>query len=124
MAAVAVPRRLMVFLFRLVALVTVRFRVDALERKVGFFVVEGVFVQQNDVCIPAFMLGVTMFTLRLYRPGQATMESGFVVDVIENVLMIVAVHTQMTLSFFIGCVMAFVTLLFKFFMGLDDRPGH
>jgi hypothetical protein len=52
------------------------------------------------------------------------MKAGFITQVIKNVFVVVALNTELPLFLLVGSVMALCTLLFVFFMSLDDFTGH
>ena len=67
---------------------------------------------------------MTVFTVRCLWAREAAMKAGFLVDILEDVFVVVAIHAQAALPRLVRCVVAFVTLLFVFCMGLDHRARH
>jgi len=124
MAAVTVMWRLMVFLFRFMTGIAGRFCMHAFQAEVGFGVVECRWVKQDYFCISAFMLGVTVLAVSFNRSGQTPMESGFFINVIEYVFMVMALHAKFALSGLVRGVVALTTILFIFLMCLYYRARH
>ena len=86
--------------------------------------VESGLVEQNDLCVPAFVFSMAMLALRFYRSRKAAVKPFLVIDIVEYVFVVMAVHAEFALPILVGLVVAFVALLFEFFMGLDDGPRH
>jgi len=123
-AAVTILWCLVVLLVGFVTGLAIGSGVHALELKIRFRMIEGGRVHQDNFRIPAFVFGMAVLALGFYCSGQAPVQACFIIDVIEDVFMVMTVHTQVTLPRLVGCVVAFVALLLEFFMGLDHRPGH
>lgn len=81
-------------------------------------------VKNNDICISAFMFGMTMFTIIGCLCGKAAMKTGFIVQVVADIFVIMTLYAEFSLTVFVRCVMALITLLFIFFMRLGYRAWH
>lgn len=94
----------------------------ALEDEVRCFMTEGFQVQLNDVCGPAFMVGVTMFALVPFHLGIAAMKPFFLFEV--NTHRLVALQALFILSAFFKQDVTLGALRFVFGVTLDHRPRH
>ena len=84
---------------------------------------EGEWVEQYDVDIATFVVGVTMLAVETVS-GYAPVEAGFAGDIVEYVFVFMALYTQATLFVFCRCVMALIALCFQFTVGSGEWSRH
>lgn len=70
------------------------------------------------------MLSMAVFAIGPYCFGQSSMKAFLITHIIKYVLMIMALHAQLSLLCLVWCVVALVAVFFVFLVSLDDRAGH
>ena len=70
------------------------------------------------------MFGMTMFTVIRRACWEASMKTGFIVQVVYDVFMVMTLNAELSLAVFTRCVMALVAVMFILFMRLGYRAGH
>ena len=121
-AVVAIAWRIAVFLSRLVAVraLDLLFQMTALERVIGFVMVEFGVVEFIYLGVAPLVIGMTVFALlaRLH----ATMKTALFGEVLAYFL--VAIGTQLRLRVLVKLLVALLAILLDLGMALDDFSGH
>ena len=121
-AVVTLRRRFTMFLLRFMAGTARDEAMRGLEWKICLVMIEGTFVQQNDLEIATFMIGMAGLALTGLDVAHFSMESFLLVHISANFL--VTVQAQTVVLFLGERGMALFAIFFVFRMALNQRPGH
>lgn len=84
--------------------------------------IERVFVQENNVSIPAFMIGVATDTVLTVNVGDPAVIAPSLLDIAGDLL--VTAQTEITLLNAVEDRMTLTTVILKLGMPFDDRTWH
>ena len=119
---VAIAGGIAIFLARLMAVGALHllFQVTALERVVGFVMVEFGVIEFVDFGIASLVVGMAFFTLlaRIHTAVEAALFGEVLAD------FLVAIGTQLRLRVFIEFLVALLAILFHLGVALDDFSRH
>ncbi len=122
MAGMAGPGCVPVLFARLVAVTACHINVSSVQCEIGVPMVKRRFVENHDLCIPAFVIRMAARTRIVARIAEQAMEAATTIYVVGDVL--VAVETQLPLLVACECDMAIIALGFDVFVSDDDFAGH
>ena len=95
---------------------------QAAQRKIGLDMIEGRFIETDDVGVAAFMIGVATGTFPILNAVDAAVKSLPLLDIGADRLM--AVHAERALGDVVEHGVAFGAVIFDVRMGCDHRPRH
>lgn len=92
------------------ALAALDLQVPTLERKISLSVIERFLVERGKIAVAAFMFGMTSPALAVFDIFDPAMRTGFLGDVLVNILM--ALQAQLVLPVGFKVLVALVALFF------------